>query len=1185
MSKPLFHVHCTTCGARLKVTDRRAVGAILACPKCQCMVEVVPPPGFSPQDDSTESSTGASAPAAPRRADSPSRESDPSGSVRQEPQRRDSAADSLGSPAEPPAAEATASGGANLSAAVPTVPSASRDDVIRGVVEAPPVAKGTAAAAFADEDWESESAHSNPTWLSPAESRIRRTLLIAAGGLVAAGVLAGAWVYWAATTDSESPGSAEKTSVPQTPAETTETAASTADQTPLTAAPPSTPVTPGDVLALWMPHDAVFVMGGGEDFRRSYAQAAWMFSPLLPCDPGAIISDAMKSLGILPDAVDRVGLSVGPAGPGQAVIVFQLKENQSTASLESLGRPANIAIGNHKTITLQENAGTRLLILPDATTAVLGDAEYLRSASVGPDAAPGVSRGRWSHLGGEGSRWFVGIDLDHWRFRDFRFPSWALDRLPEAMPYWRRLLDFAVDFSIEMLIFEQGPRLACRWGYQDEGAADAGLESLNALIAAARQWVGQEDEILRAANQSGSLTAEQARPLRAMLSAFLFLLDRASAEKENNTVVLSIPIETESGDWINNAVAARPLLKSHWLQRGVALWRFRGETLGSGLQDVVKAEGLFPQAAAGGSLLPPETRLSWIASLLPYLGHQEWHAQLNSGYGWRAPQNRPVTSRELRAVINPLLGPTQTRESFFDTHWVGVAGVGENAAALHPDDPRAGFFNDNGRRRLEDLDRGAANTLAVLGASARLGAWAEGGFATARPLTRHPYVNGPDGFGSGLPQGMLGIMADGSVRFIHRDIAPELLERLAAVRGNGTATVADLFPAGSVPGMEIGVWSTPPSDNHSAPSASPEGNPAEGPGLLEKPSFPTEEALAIRLSRVTVQEVPLGLVLHLVTQWSSIPVSLQPEALCVEDVSLRLPVSLSVADITLQGMVRQIAEQTGLEVRTEPSGVVVLRSLAADLPDTRVYRSGDGAGCVPFDENLAQLIRAVFGSSPNNEAAVGFEVTLVAEGLQIKCLPCTHHEIETLLRRQLCRVEDPASGSPDDWPSQRPGDSLVSAYFLQPTPFSEVILALDQASEIDILVDWPNLVRAGITPQTLVTLNANDAPIGHVLRSLGGEFPLDTLEFDGAVILTTPDIANRPVIRVYPIAALIGAGASIARIRDQIVNACHTETWVDHGGSGLLIPFPAAKCLVARNSPIVCESVEKFLSSLAEKSE
>lgn len=1065
------------------------------------------------------------------------------------------------------------------------MPSASRDDVIRGVVEAPPVAKDTAAAAFADEDWGSESAHSNPTWLSPAESRIRRTLLIAAGGLVAAGVLAGAWVYWAATTDSESPGSAGKTSVPQTPTETMEAALSTADRTPPSASPPPTPVTPGDALILWLPDDAVFVMGGGDDFRRSSAQTAWLFFPLLPCDPNAIISDAMKSLGILPDAVDRVGLGVGPAGPAQAVIVFQLKENQSTASLESLGRPADIMIGNHKTIALQGNAGTRLLILPDAKTAVLGDAEYLRSASTGPDAAASAHHGRWSDLGKDGSRWFVGIDIDHWRSRDFRFPNWVLDRLPEAMPHWRQLLDSAVDFSIEMLISEQGPRLACRWGCRDEAAADAGLESLNALIAAARQWVGQETEALRAAGQSGSLAEEQARPLDALLSSFQLFLDRASAEKENNAVVLAIPVETESVGRIEDAIAARSLLESHWLQRGVALWRLRGETLGSGLQHVVKAEGLFPQAAAGGSLLPPETRLSWIASLLPYLGHQEWHARLNPGYGWRAPQNRPVASRELRPVINPLLGPTQTREGFFDTHWVGVAGIGENAAALPPDDPRAGFFNDNGRRRLEDLDRGAANTLAVLGASARLGAWAEGGFATARPLTQQPYVNGPDGFGSGLPQGMLGIMADGSVRFIHRDIAPEVLERLAAVRGNGSATVADLFTAGNVPGMEVGAWSPPPSGSNSTALASPEGNPAEGPGPAETPLFPTEEVFATRLTRVTMQEVPLGLVLHLITQWSSIPVSVQPESLCVEDVSLRLPVSLSAEDITLQDMLRQIAEQTGLEVRTEPSGVVVLRSLAADLPETRIYRSGDGAGCVPFDENLAQLIRAVFGSSPNNEAALGFEVTLVADGLQIKCLPCTHREIETLLRRQLCRSVNQANDRPLGWPTPGPSDSSVSATFLQPTPFSEVILALDQASEIDILADWPNLVRAGITPQTPVTLNANDAPIGQVLRSLAGEIPLGTFEFDSAVILTTSDVMNRPVVRVYPIAALMDSGTSIARIRDQVVTACHPETWVDHGGTGVLIPLPAAKCLVARNSPTVCESVEKFLSGLAEKSE
>ncbi|MEX0936764.1 MAG: hypothetical protein WDZ59_02810 [Pirellulales bacterium] len=42
----LFSITCQTCEARLKVRNRQAIGQILACPKCESMVQVVPPPGW-----------------------------------------------------------------------------------------------------------------------------------------------------------------------------------------------------------------------------------------------------------------------------------------------------------------------------------------------------------------------------------------------------------------------------------------------------------------------------------------------------------------------------------------------------------------------------------------------------------------------------------------------------------------------------------------------------------------------------------------------------------------------------------------------------------------------------------------------------------------------------------------------------------------------------------------------------------------------------------------------------------------------------------------------------------------------------------------------------------------------------------------------------------------------------------
>lgn len=49
----LFAVICETCTARLKVRDMRAIGQILACPKCRGMVQIAPPPGWTPPSDAT----------------------------------------------------------------------------------------------------------------------------------------------------------------------------------------------------------------------------------------------------------------------------------------------------------------------------------------------------------------------------------------------------------------------------------------------------------------------------------------------------------------------------------------------------------------------------------------------------------------------------------------------------------------------------------------------------------------------------------------------------------------------------------------------------------------------------------------------------------------------------------------------------------------------------------------------------------------------------------------------------------------------------------------------------------------------------------------------------------------------------------------------------------------------------
>jgi len=71
VDKALFTITCTTCKARLAVRSADAVGAILECPKCESMVQVVPPDGWMPAEGPAAQPPPAGPPPLNRVADCP----------------------------------------------------------------------------------------------------------------------------------------------------------------------------------------------------------------------------------------------------------------------------------------------------------------------------------------------------------------------------------------------------------------------------------------------------------------------------------------------------------------------------------------------------------------------------------------------------------------------------------------------------------------------------------------------------------------------------------------------------------------------------------------------------------------------------------------------------------------------------------------------------------------------------------------------------------------------------------------------------------------------------------------------------------------------------------------------------------------------------------------------------------
>ena len=76
------------------------------------------------------------------------------------------------------------------------------------------------------------------------------------------------------------------------------------------------------------------------------------------------------------------------------------------------------------------------------------------------------------------------------------------------------------------------------------------------------------------------------------------------------------------------------------------------------------------------------------------------------------------------------------------THYVGIAGVGEEAAQLPTDHPRAGIFGYDRKVSHENIKDGLSLTMTVVETATANGPWTAGGRATVRGLDPNdpPYL-------------------------------------------------------------------------------------------------------------------------------------------------------------------------------------------------------------------------------------------------------------------------------------------------------------------------------------------------------------------------------------------------------------------------------------------------------------
>jgi hypothetical protein len=194
----------------------------------------------------------------------------------------------------------------------------------------------------------------------------------------------------------------------------------------------------------------------------------------------------------------------------------------------------------------------------------------------------------------------------------------------------------------------------------------------------------------------------------------------------------------------------------------------------------------FPQAAFPNPDLPPEQRLSWFVSIVPWVEANDLYSRLDRQKGWDAEENRYLALTEFNTYHCPGYPDSLPDSTFTPSHYLGITGLGQDAAALAKDDPRAGFFGYERNLRMEELkDRGLNTLLIVLESSHATGSWTAAGPPTLGSLNADevPYLGAGQRFGGNHPGSAPALFADASIRNIANSIDPAVLEACARING------------------------------------------------------------------------------------------------------------------------------------------------------------------------------------------------------------------------------------------------------------------------------------------------------------------------------------------------------------------------------------------------------------------
>ena len=346
-----------------------------------------------------------------------------------------------------------------------------------------------------------------------------------------------------------------------------------------------------------------------------------------------VLGRCLQTFGLRLDTIRRLTWACTDlaAWPDRGVIVIELHEGQDATAYRVMGQPLNVELEGEACRRAPETDWPEPFAVLDKRTIVTGREDLLRRLADRDEGhLNSVPIDRLLKATPPEADAILLLDLARARQAGWRLPTALMDVWPAGREAWHTVWEVPEGLGFS---FQRGTvgfselALAC----EGETAADKVHTALGELLPAAQTAIGARRESLAGNLQAGRITAARAAQYEILLDGGLAALQAVRTEVDKETIWIRVDWGEDCSELVAAALDSRPAVRDDWLAAARRADEARHRQLLSGLSGYARAEGHFPAGAGGGVLLPPDTRLSWIASMLPYYGHADWHHELQFG--------------------------------------------------------------------------------------------------------------------------------------------------------------------------------------------------------------------------------------------------------------------------------------------------------------------------------------------------------------------------------------------------------------------------------------------------------------------------------------------------------------------------------------------------------------------------